>query len=430
MTYTLRYTAASDVGLLRKLNEDSAYAGPHLVAVADGMGGHAHGEVASATAIATLAGLDAEVPGSDLAGALRATIDEANSTVRGMVEADPSLEGMGTTVTALLYSNNRLSLGHIGDSRAYLLRDGDFRQVTKDHTLVQSMVDEGRITEEQAAVHPQRSLLLRALGTSNAIESDVNIHEARLGDRWLLCSDGLTSVVTEETIAAEVARTDDIEVVAHRLIDLANRGGGPDNITCVIADVVDTATGPDHPVIVGAASETREAPGRGSDSAAARAAALTPRPEEPDEYEAEPRQRRRWPAVVWPVAAVLLVVLLAFGSWQWAMAQFYVGVDRGNVTVFRGLAQSVGPVDVNRVEERTDVKLSDLPPYERERVENTIEVGSRADAFAAVARLGAEAEQCKERHKPTSTPTPRPSASPTPTATPSSSATRTGGCSP
>ncbi|MQA77748.1 MAG: Stp1/IreP family PP2C-type Ser/Thr phosphatase [Streptosporangiales bacterium] len=430
MTYTLRYTAVSDVGLLRKLNEDSAYAGPHLVAVADGMGGHAHGEVASATAIATLARLDAEVPGSDLAGALRATIDEANSVVRSMVDADTSLEGMGTTVTALLYSNNRVSLGHIGDSRAYLLRDGAFRQVTKDHTLVQSMVDEGRITEEQAAVHPQRSLLLRALGTGNAIESDVNIHEARLGDRWLLCSDGLTSVVTEETIATEVARTDEIEIVAHRLIDLANRGGGPDNITCVIADVVDNATGPDHPVIVGAASEANGEPRRGSDSAAGRAAALTPPPEEPEEEEPEPRPRRRWAAVVWPVGAVLLIALLAFGSWQWAMAQFYVGVDRGNVAVFRGLAQPVGPVDVNRVEERTDVKVTDLPAYERERVENTIEVGSRADAFAAVKRLGAEADQCIERRKPTSTPTPRPSGSTRPTATPAPTGEPTGGCSP
>src|SRR5690606_8289236 len=380
-----------------------------------GMRGHAHAEVASATAIAALAKHDEEIPPSDLDGAIKASIAEANSTVRGMVEADASLQGMGTTVTALLYSNNRLCLGHIGDSRAYLLRDGTFRQITKDHTLVQSMVDEGRLTEEQAAVHPQRSLLLRALGTSDSVEADVNMHEARVGDRWLLCSDGLTGVVTEETILAELSSGDDVAEIAIRLVDLANRGGGPDNITCVIADVVDTEPDSDHPMIVGAASETQ--PARSvSDSAASRAAALTPQEEEPEPEPLPEPRRRKWPWLVVPALLVVVVVLLGVGAWQFTMSQFYLGADQGHVAIYRGLAQPIGPVSLNRLEERTSVRLADLPAYERERVKGTIEVGSREDAYATVDRLGDEAAECvRRRQEAKPTQTSKPGSSPQPT---------------
>lgn len=427
MTLSLRYTAASDVGLLRKENQDSAYAGPHLIAVADGMGGHAHGEVASATAIATLAELDAEVPSSDLANALRTSIEHANSAIRAMVQADSSLEGMGTTLTALLYSNNRLCLAHIGDSRAYLLRGNTFSQVTKDHTLVQSMVDEGKLTREQAEVHPQRSLLLRALGTSGRVEADVHVHEVRPGDRWLLCSDGLSSVVSEATIRGSVASGDDIEVIARRLVDLANRGGGPDNITCVIADVVDDDANPDHPVIAGAASENRQTRRAAGDSAASRAAALSPPPEEP--LVEEPPRRRRWWSFVWPVALFLVIVLLGVGAWQWAMSQYFIGASNGKVAVFRGLSQPIGPLHVNRVEDRTRIAVTDLPPYERDRVNNTIEVNGRADAYAAVDRLGNEATQCsRQRQQNGPTPSPTPPGTATPTPQPTSSLGTSGGC--
>jgi PPM family protein phosphatase len=427
MTLSLRYTAASDVGLLRKENQDSAYAGPHLIAVADGMGGHAHGEVASATAIATLAELDAEVPSSDLSNALRISIEHANNAIRAMVQADSSLEGMGTTLTALLYSNNRLCLAHIGDSRAYLLRDGKFGQVTKDHTLVQSMVDEGKLTPEQAEVHPQRSLLLRALGTSGTAEPDVHVHEVRPGDRWLLCSDGLSSVVSKETIRESVASGDDIEVIARRLIDLANRGGGPDNITCIIADVVDEGAYPDHPVIAGAASENRQTRRSADDSAASRAAALSPPPEEQPVAE-EPPRRRRWWSFVWPVGLFIVIVLLGLGSWQWAMSQYFIGASNGKVAIFRGLSQPIGPLHVNRVENRTGIALTDLPSYERDRVNGTIEVDGRADAYAAVDRLGHEASQCVQQRRTKPTPTPSPSGTKTPTPQPSSSLGTSGGC--
>lgn len=424
MTLSLRYTAASDVGLLRKVNQDSAYAGPHLVAVADGMGGHAHGEVASATAIAALAKLDEDVPSSDLADALASTIAEANASVRGMVEADSSLEGMGTTVTALLFSNNRLCLGHIGDSRAYLLRDRQLHQVTKDHTLVQSMVDEGRLTEEQAAVHPQRSLLLRALGTSGSVEPDLNMHEARLGDRWLLCSDGLTGVVTEETISQELVRPDPLEAIAGDLIDLANRGGGPDNITCVIADVVESTTDPDYPVIAGAASETPQT-STASDSAASRAAALTtparPAPADELEYEAlpVPPRRRPWLWVAVPALALVLIVALGVLGWQFSMSQYYIGANQGNVAIYRGFSQPIGPLKLNELVERTDIELADLPAYEKRRVKATISVESRAEAYAAAQRLSEEAAECAERRHSEATKEPEGTAKPS-----------TGTCSP
>ncbi len=200
MTLALRYAVRSDVGLLREGNEDSAYAGPHLLAVADGMGGHAAGEVASAATITTIAPLDAEDPGPDLVGALADAVATANLRLQELIISDPAIEGMGTTLTALLWSEGYAALCHIGDSRAYLMRDGQFMQITHDHTLVQSLVDEGKITEDDVATHPHRSLLLRALDGRTIAEPDLVPLETYVGDRYLLCSDGLSGVVTEQTL--------------------------------------------------------------------------------------------------------------------------------------------------------------------------------------------------------------------------------------
>jgi PPM family protein phosphatase len=240
MTLALRYTVQSDVGLLREGNEDSAYAGPHLLAIADGMGGHAAGEVASAVAIATLAPLDADTTGVDMLQALADAIADANDELRQIAEADPTTEGMGTTLTALLWSGDEVALCHIGDSRAYLLRDGVFHQITHDHTLVQSLVDEGRLTPEAAASHPQRSLVMRALQSSVPAEPDLAMLKAQVGDRFLLCSDGLSDVVSDETVHKTLTELTDLNAAVGQLVDLAIRSGGPDNITCVLADVVDT----------------------------------------------------------------------------------------------------------------------------------------------------------------------------------------------
>ena len=276
MSIALRYTVQSDVGLLREGNEDSAYAGPHLLAIADGMGGHAAGEVASAVAIATLAPLDADTTGVDKLQALADAIADANAELKQIAQADPATEGMGTTLTALLWSGDEVALCHIGDSRGYLLRDGVFHQITHDHTLVQSLVDEGRLTPEAAASHPQRSLVMRALQSSVPAEPDLAMLKAKVGDRFLLCSDGLSDVVTDETVQKTLIELTDLDEAVSQLINLAIRSGGPDNITCVLADVIETDSGlaPTADVIVmGALTGGADQPVQPvrSDSPAARA---------------------------------------------------------------------------------------------------------------------------------------------------------------
>jgi serine/threonine protein phosphatase PrpC len=291
MTLALRYAVRSDVGLLREGNEDSAYAGPHLLAVADGMGGHAAGEVASAATITTIAPLDDDRLGADLVDALADAVAAANMRLHELITADPAIEGMGTTLTALLWANGYAALGHIGDSRAYLLRNGQFRQITHDHTLVQSLVDEGKITEDDVATHPHRSLLLRALDGRTVAEPDLTPIETLPGDRYLLCSDGLSGVVTEQTLHATLSSIRDPDKAALQLVELAIRGGGPDNITCIVADVIDTQASPVpptwNPVLAGAAehgapAELRTPPRQSSPATRAmRLTKTTPQPAVP-----------------------------------------------------------------------------------------------------------------------------------------------------
>ena len=234
MTIALRYAARSDVGLVRANNQDSAYAGPHLLVVADGMGGHAGGDVASSIAVAHLAPLDDEAHGPDDAlDELNRALGDAHDELLGARHGRPrSSPGLGTTVTALLRAGNKLAMAHIGDSRAYLLRDGELTQVTSDHSFVQHLVNTGKITAEEAEHHPQRSVLLRVLGDFDMeLVPDVSVREARVGDRWMLCSDGLSGVVSRDTIAETLPEVDDVGACADQLVQLALRGGAPDNVT-------------------------------------------------------------------------------------------------------------------------------------------------------------------------------------------------------
>src|ERR1700683_167870 len=241
MTYALRYAVRSDVGVLREGNEDSAYAGPHLLAVADGMGGYEAGEVASASVIKSVAPLDSTpMPESDLVDAAAAAVTKAKQNLRAIVEADPAVGSMGTTLTAMLWSGATAAIVHIGDSRAYLLRDEDLYQITRDHTFVQALIDQGRIRPDEAASHPQRSLLLRALDGRTDADPDLSVLTAELGDRYLLCSDGLPVAVTDEEIRQTLAEIPEPSDAVRQLIDLAIRGGAPDNVTCIVADVIDT----------------------------------------------------------------------------------------------------------------------------------------------------------------------------------------------
>ncbi|WP_036327566.1 PP2C family protein-serine/threonine phosphatase [Microbispora sp. ATCC PTA-5024] len=234
----IRYAAGSDVGRTRAKNEDSLHAGERLLAIADGMGGHGHGEVASAAVIAALAALEEGPMPEDPVAALDTAVQQAGQRLSDLAEQDPSLERMGTTVTAMLWDGStRFAVAHVGDSRAYMLRDGALYQITRDHTLVQSLVDDGRMSPDQAARHPNRSLLLRALETSGFAEPDLSLRDAHPGDRYLLCSDGLTAVLEPETLHHVLSTVAEPEDAVRRLIDLANEGGGPDNISCVVADV-------------------------------------------------------------------------------------------------------------------------------------------------------------------------------------------------
>jgi PPM family protein phosphatase len=416
MTLALRYAVRSDVGLLREGNEDSAYAGPRLLAVADGMGGHAAGEVASAVAISALAGLDGDMPPNELQFALSEAVSRANRTLHEMVVADPSIQGMGTTLTAMLWSGNKVALCHIGDSRAYVLSGGEFRQITHDHTLVQSLVDDGRISPDEAATHPQRSLLLRALDGTSEAEPDVSLIEAQAGDRYLLCSDGLSSVVSEDTLHRILATVREPDDAVLQFVELAIKGGGPDNITCIVADVVDAASALRPPskgsVLAGAASNGGGRPMvLRTNSPAGRAHALsqtTPQPaivvdhEDPaprrprDEPEAEPRGRRRWP-IVTSVLVLLLIVIVggAYAGWRYTQDQYYIGTDGSNVALFRGINDSVLGIHLSHVHQRTDIPLAGVPTPDQGQIRATISATSLANAESILNNIKTGFEACQ-----------------------------------
>ena len=343
MTLALRYAARSDRGLVRANNEDSVYAGARLLALADGMGGHAAGEVASQLVIAALAHLDDDEPGGDLLNKLEIAVHEGNSAIAEHVDLDPELDGMGTTLTAILFAGDRLGLVHIGDSRGYLLRDGELTQITKDDTFVQTLVDEGRITAEEAHSHPQRSLIMRAL-TGHEVEPTLIMREAREGDRYLLCSDGLSDPVSQETIL-EALKVPGVAESADRLIELALRGGGPDNVTVVVADVVDhDYAGQTQPILAGAVSGDDDslAP---PNTAAGRASVIAPRTPvvkkvvpEPDPPP-QPKPRRR--AFI-AAALVALFALAGVGiGYKLVRNYYYVSAYGDTVAIMRGLQGSV-----------------------------------------------------------------------------------------
>jgi protein phosphatase len=416
MTLSWRYAAASDVGLLRDGNEDSAFAGRRLLAVADGMGGHAAGEVASAAVIAALEQLDElGVDAGDPQEALREAVQEANANLRDMVAADSELQGMGTTVTAVLTDGDYTWLAHVGDSRAYLLRDDALHQLTRDHTFVQQLVDEGRIAPEDVSTHPQRSLITRALDGRDVVELDLDRLDLRSGDRLLLCSDGLSAVVSDASIA-EVLRGSTPDEAVRSLVDLALRGGGPDNITCIVADAVEARTA-EESVVAGAAGEgaPNEAPSaRDGGNPATRAAGLPRRPkgrrrddtEGPDPRIKARALRRRRRLVV----AAVVIAVLAVGAttgYAWTQRQYYVGVAEGQVAIYRGVDANIAGAKLSHVAERVPLAVSTLPDFERKRVADGIHAKSVADA-----------RQIVERLRPTATPTPTPTRTPSPTPSP------------
>jgi PPM family protein phosphatase len=401
---------ATDTGRVRPANEDAYYVGESVYAVADGMGGHLAGEVASATTLEPVRKLDGKVfpDAADAVKALREAVVAANDQVSQMAADEPSYRGMGTTLTATMLEGARLHVAHVGDSRAYLLRDGAFSQLTDDHTLVQHLVDEGQITQEEAATHPQRSIITRAIGVSTDVDVDSMTLDLESGDQVLLCSDGLTGVVSDDEIAEELSRGEQAEATLRRLIERANDGGGPDNITAVLLrvsgveagtagatrgpgngnqavhDTTVTQTAAGQPVVVRTRDEVESedwARRLGSYGSLGRGSPIGA--EEPDEHERSGRGLR----LLAIVFGVLLLAGLLVGGGAFLLSQeYFLGLDDEQVVIYQGLDVEIGPVSLARVVERTDLSADDVQPWFRDRLEDGVPAAGLADARSIVQR--------------------------------------------
>lgn len=370
-------TGLTDPGRVRDANEDAYHVGDSVHAVADGMGGHLAGEIASSLALGPIADLDGRVFADDeiALAALRDAVAAANHAVITKAANDPSMRGMGTTLTAVLIEGRHAHIAHVGDSRAYLHRAGEFAQLTTDHTLVQRLIDEGRLTREQADHHPQRSMITRAIGVDDEIVVDAMTLDLLPGDRLLICSDGLTNPVSDVDLAHELdddhATTDE---VARRLIDLANRNGGPDNITVVLLEFEELQTAP-SPVRVSTYTG-----GEASPDFAGRMSRFGGTPELAGVKPEGPPQRRL-PLVAGIAVAVIVVLLLAVGATQLSLSRsFYVGLSGEQVTIYRGVPVNIGPFSLSSEYLRTALKVSDVSPDFQDNLQDGIPAADLADA--------------------------------------------------
>jgi PPM family protein phosphatase len=405
-----RIGVKTDVGRRREVNEDSFLVHEPLFVVADGMGGHVAGDIASSTAIDTIKEQSPSASAGDL-NTLAGLVLSANSRIWEKAQSDSTLRGMGTTCTLLMLDSSKAHFAHVGDSRAYLLRGGTLTQITEDHTLVGRMVKEGRLSAEDAERHPQRSIVTRALGVDSEVEVDLMTVDVLDGDRILICSDGLSSMLDFDSIAATLNEEADPQAAADRLVDAANDAGGEDNITVVIVDI-----GSDGPQGTAAATESgRVATAESSGSIAspavapsssemtyAGAVAAPPEPdlrEEPsvatrDESLDEP-PARKWPRKL-VVALVILVVLgaAAFFGVQYLLGNsWYIGVnDDGFVTVYEGIPEEVAGLSLDDEIEVSEIQVDQLPGFLAENVADGIKKDSLEDARAHIAILEEQVE--------------------------------------
>ncbi|MDF1477784.1 protein phosphatase 2C domain-containing protein [Leifsonia sp. H3M29-4] len=400
--------AVSHVGKIRANNQDSGYAGRHLFVVADGMGGHAGGDVASAIAVKRIAETDQSYPSAaDAEFALRKALLAANTLLAETVFEHGELTGMGTTVSGILRVGDKVALAHIGDSRVYLFRDGELRQITNDHTFVQRLVDSGRITPEEAAVHPRRSVLMRVLGDVDAApEVDTAIFDTQPGDRWLLCSDGLSSYVSDDKMSAILSTVPFAHTAAERLVKESLDAGAPDNVTVVLVDVDDTDDSSSNPpVTVGSAAaplsfepESQRRPLR-LPSLLLHPLKATQTDDshfepESDEYLdaliAEDRRRARRRRITWLAFLLIVVAAIITGlvlGYQYTQRQYFVGASGDRVAIFQGVQQDIGPIELSHVVETTTIRLDELPMWRRESVEATINADDLSDARRIVELL-------------------------------------------
>ena len=421
----LRFAAVSDVGRVRKDNQDSGYAGPWVLAVCDGVGGAARGDIASATAISQLRKLD-EPPSTDLLGQVAGALHRAHDRIAELVDEDPSLNGTSTTATVALFDGERLGMGHVGDSRAYLYRSREITQLTKDHTFVQSLIDEGRISEQEARVHPHRHLILRALDGIHDAEPDLFHIGLAPGDRVLLCSDGASGVLDDSRLA-DILSTGGPEFAAVELVRASLDAGSSDNVTCIVADVVEDGPGdtdPEaaaQPVLVGAAADLRRRTrgGKGSLFRGHRSGdtgeldpvpadisdevpyAISSDPLDPEEVRYAPRPPRRFMWLTRLLALLVLAGLVWIGlaaAWSWTQQQYYVGEQSGKVVIFRGVNAELPGVSLSTPYETSDVELSRLSDFDAGRVREGFDAGDLSAAERAVDNLAA-----KQRSAGTST---------------------------
>jgi len=412
MATTVKSAAVSHVGRIRSNNQDSGYAGRQLFVVADGMGGHAGGDVASAIALKRI--IEADRPfasAHDAEFALQSALLSANGLLAETVFDHPELTGMGTTATALLRVGDHVAIAHIGDSRLYLYRGGTLEQVTVDHTFVQRLVDSGRITQEEAAVHPRRSVLMRVLGDVDASpEIDTAVVETEPGDRWMLCSDGLSSYVSDDKIEAVLRSVPSPKDAADRLVRESLDQGAPDNVTIVVVDVDTTADSASNPpVTVGSAAmpltfETT------AEHKPLRLPTLLLHPlkathedshfePESDEYLRElikedrrraTRRRVAWLLAVGLIGALIVTALVV--GYRWTQTRYFVGANGSTVAIYKGVQQSIGPISLHEVFEETSIRVDSLSMFEQQRVVTTISADNLDDAREIISRLDGGAD--------------------------------------
>jgi PPM family protein phosphatase len=434
MTLQLKYVTHSEIGLIRKNNQDSGYASPHLVAVADGMGGAAAGDLASAVAIDTIRKIDSPTTGEHMLEVLASAIHQANDKIAELIESDFSLEGMGTTVTGAMFDGTQLGLAHIGDSRAYLLRDRHLERLTHDHTWVQSLVDDGKISESEAALHPHRSLLLKVLNGQPTNDPDLMMVPVLPGDRLMFCSDGVCGLIDDDVIESAL-RLADLNDAAERLVVESLHEGGIDNITVIVADVVE-AGGSDDIIVLGAASEhpfPADGVPRGQrpeddadDTLMTKLADFeTPPADDEERYSPQAPHKGRFRKPLIGLLALLLLAGAGLGiAYGWTRTQYFIGADQDKVAIFQGLSDSLPGLSLSRVYEVQQLTVSELPPFYQDQVKANIDVSSLDSARATVAELTDAAKRCASpqptvRPKPTTgskaTPSKQPDSRPTPT---------------
>jgi protein phosphatase len=389
MLRVAEHAELTDTGRQRRANEDAFLARAPLFAVADGMGGAQAGEVASATAIEVLSGGLGD--GESVEQRLSASVRQANSQIHALSVADDERAGMGTTVTAAYVGENNVTLVHVGDSRCYRWRDGALERLTDDHSLVEEMVRQGQLTEEQALDHPQRSIITRALGPESVVEPDAQTVGARDGDLLLLCSDGLSTMISDEQIAAILARDEPLKATTRGLIAAANEAGGRDNITVVLMrlEVLGSADASGiEATQVGL--DVGQLPAAKATVGGAAAASVERRmPRDPRAPAA--KRRRRWKPGIGTVLALFVAALLLSGIYFASQAIYFVGADReGFVSVYQGVPYEL-PLGINLYREDyiSGINLSQLPVSERTTItEHSLRSRSDADDLVRQLELG------------------------------------------